>query len=113
VLAYHCCRADTPVLVLPQVDQECRDQISNKWVAAPGATANMPISVTAHRGYYPDQTDPIRVPDQNSTRRVAGILALRRVLPKCGVSEALPSAACIPKYFKVVAIFAELNSLAM
>jgi hypothetical protein len=38
---------------LPQVDQECRDQIRNKWVAAPGATANMPISMTTHRGYYP------------------------------------------------------------
>jgi hypothetical protein len=42
------------LLALPQVDQECRDQNNNKWVAAPGATANMPISVTTHRKYYPD-----------------------------------------------------------
>ena len=39
---------------LPQVDQEFRDQIRNKWVAAPGVTANIPVSMTAHRGYYPD-----------------------------------------------------------
>jgi hypothetical protein len=37
---------------LPQVDQEFRDQIRTKWVAAPGATANIPASMTAHRGYY-------------------------------------------------------------
>jgi hypothetical protein len=39
---------------LPQVDQEFRDQIRNKWVAAPGVTANIPVSMTAYRGYYPD-----------------------------------------------------------
>jgi hypothetical protein len=39
---------------LPQVDQEFREAILNKWVAAPGATANMPAAMTAHRGYYPD-----------------------------------------------------------
>jgi hypothetical protein len=37
---------------LPQVDQEFRNQIRTKWVAAPGATANIPASMTAHRGYY-------------------------------------------------------------
>ena len=30
-----------------------------------------------------NRRDPIRVPDQNCTRRVADILALRRVWPKC------------------------------
>jgi hypothetical protein len=39
---------------LPQVDQEFRDQIRSKWVAAPGATVKMPASMTAHRGYYPN-----------------------------------------------------------
>jgi hypothetical protein len=37
---------------LPQVDQEFRDQIRTKWAAAPGATVNIPASMTAHNGYY-------------------------------------------------------------
>jgi hypothetical protein len=40
-------------LRLPQVDQECRDQIRDKWVAAPAATAHMPISMTAVAGIIP------------------------------------------------------------
>ena len=39
---------------LLQLDQECRDQIRNKWVAGPGTTANMPTSMTANRWYYHD-----------------------------------------------------------
>ena len=52
---------------LPQVDQESRDQIRNKWVAAPGATAkyadidDYPSRVLARL----DRREPIRVPDHN------------------------------------------------
>jgi hypothetical protein len=44
---------DLIFLRLPQVDQECRDQIRDKWVAAPAATAHMPISMTAVAGIIP------------------------------------------------------------
>jgi hypothetical protein len=50
-----------------QVDQECRDQIRNKWVAAPGATAkyadidDYPSRVLARL----NRREPIRVPDHN------------------------------------------------
>jgi hypothetical protein len=72
-------------LRLPQVDEECRDQIRNKWVAASCSTANTPISMTAIAGIIPikPEREPIRVPDQNSKKRVADILALRGVWPKC------------------------------
>jgi hypothetical protein len=51
----HVSRSQTLIfLCLPQVDQECRDQIRNKWVAAPAATANMPLPMTAIAGIIPD-----------------------------------------------------------
>jgi hypothetical protein len=39
---------------LLQLDQECRDQIRNKWVAEPAATAKSANIDDCHRGYYFD-----------------------------------------------------------
>ena len=41
-------------LRLPQVDQECRDQIRNKWVAASLQHRKYANIDDCHRGYYPD-----------------------------------------------------------
>ena len=38
---------------LPIVDQEFRDFIRTRWVAAAGANQNITASMRAHRGYYP------------------------------------------------------------
>ncbi|MBV8377709.1 MAG: hypothetical protein JO279_11980 [Verrucomicrobia bacterium] len=38
---------------LPLVDQEFGEFIRQKWVAAPGANQNYPMSMIAHRNYYP------------------------------------------------------------
>ena len=58
---------------LPQVDQECSDQIRNKWVAAPGANTYMPVAGSVP--IKPKRADTCS--RSNSNRRVADMLALR------------------------------------
>jgi hypothetical protein len=72
----------TCFLRLPQVDQECLDQIRDRWIAAP-ATANMPISMTTIAGIIPIKPERAHSCSRSEfQRRVADILALRGVWPK-------------------------------
>ena len=47
---------------LPQVDQESRDQIRNKWVAAPGANAYIPVAGLVPIKPESQYVFPIRIP---------------------------------------------------
>lgn len=95
----HVLRSQTLIFLrLPQVDQECRDQIRNKWVAAPAATAKMPISMTAIVGIIPIKPKRADSCSQSEFQKAGRRHSrLARSLAKMRVPEGLRYAVCIPK----------------
>jgi hypothetical protein len=101
----------TCFLRLPQVDRECSVQIRNmgcrSWNNRKYADIDDCQSLVLSRL---NRREPIRVPDQNSTRG-SPTFSPRDEFGQSARFLKLSCPLSIPKYFKVVAILAELNSL--